>query len=151
MEHEATLFRTDTYVSAALHLSPRGGRPPASRPAPTPAIQSLNLLEGARQRLELARMSIAQGSDPRSQLRAAIVRIRKLPTTLAPAADAAIVANLTDLSDYICRRLRTVCDEAGVATLESMCDLLREIRTGWVTLPAATPTLRRGSIRTARM
>ena len=137
-------------MAAALQFSPAAGGLPARRPTPTAAIISLNLLEGARQRLELARMSIAQGSNPRSPLRAAMVRIRKLPATLAPPTDVATMANLTELSDYICRTLRTVCDEAGVATLDSMCDLLREIRRGWVTPPAAKSTLRGGSAGAAR-
>jgi len=137
-------------LAPALQLSPPAGRLPRPRPARTAAILSLNLLEGARQRLELARMSIARGSDPRSRLRAAMVRIRKLPATLAPSTDTAMVANLTELSDYMCRRLRTVCDESGVGTLDSMCDLLREIRCGWVTPPAAKPTLRGGSAGAAR-
>ncbi len=106
---------------------------------------SLRLLEGARQRLDLARACIEQGSDPRARLRAAMLRIRKLPAALAPPADEGVVANLTDLSDYMCRRLRTVRDAASVGTLDSMCDLLREIRCGWVTPPAATPTLCEGS------
>lgn len=137
-------------MAAALHSSPRLSELPAPRPEPSAAIVSLNLMEGARQRLVLARMSIAQGGDPQPRLRAAMRRIRKLPASLAPATDAALVANLTDLSDYICRRLRTVRDAAGVQTLDSMCDLLREIRSGWVTLPAAAPRLRGGSSRTAR-
>ena len=138
-------------MAAALHsITPAGPRS-ASRAAPTPAILSLNLVEGARQRLELARMSIAQGSDPQPRLREAMSRIRKLPATLAPSVDLAVVANLTDLSDYMCRKLRTVGDQGSVATLDSMCDLLREIRCGWVTPPATTPTLPHGSTGTARM
>lgn len=137
-------------MAAALHSSPRFSQLPAPRPEPSAAIVSLNLMEGARQRLELARMCMLQGGDPQPRLRAAMRRIRKLPANLAPAADEGTVANLTDLSDYICRRLRTVRDAAGVQTLDSMCDLLREIRSGWVTLPAATPRLRGGSSRTAR-
>ncbi|HYL72030.1 MAG TPA: hypothetical protein VEY89_12080 [Candidatus Dormibacteraeota bacterium] len=131
-------------------MSPRRGRrlPAASAPGAA-ALLSLKLVEGVRQRLELARLGIAQGHDPRPPLRAAMLRIRKLPVTLAPPADEGVVANLTDLSDYMCRRLRTVRDEAGVGTLDGMCDLLREIRRAWVTLPAAASTLRGGSARTA--
>lgn len=150
MEHEAIDFRTETQVAAALHSRTPVGPLPAPRRYSSPAAQSLNLLEGARQRLELARISIAQGSDPQPVLREAMRRIRKLPMTLAPG-DSAIVANLADLSDYMCRRLRAVRDEAGIVTLNSMCDLLREIRCGWVTALTAAPTLRGGSSRTARM
>ena len=139
-------------MTAATLYTPRAHR---RRPAPAvpgdAAILSLKLVEGARQRLELARQSIALGHDPRPHLRAAMLRIRKLPVTLAPPADSAIVANLTDLSDYMCRRLRTVRDEASVGTLDGMCDLLREMRCAWVTLPAPTRTLRGGSARAARM
>jgi flagellar protein FliS len=127
----------------------------ACRPVPPPsddtAVLSLELLEGARQRLELARQSILQGQNPRPRLRSAMVRIARLPATLAPPADSAIAASLTDLSDYMCRRLRTVRNEDGVGTLDSVCDLLREIRCGWVTPPAAPSTLRADSRRTAGM
>lgn len=139
-------------MKAATSLSPLNRRHPSAASTPgAAAVLSLRLVEGARQRLELARLSIAQGHDPRPRLRAAMLRIRKLPRTLAPPADEGLAANLTDLSDYMCRRLRTVRDEAGVGTLDSMCDLLREIRCAWVTLPATTSTLRGGSARTARL
>jgi flagellin-specific chaperone FliS len=77
-------------------------------------------------------------------------RITRLPATLAPS-DEASIANLADLSAYMCRQLSTVGGSADLETLGRMCDLLREIRCAWVTSPAATPTLCGGSTGPAGM
>jgi flagellin-specific chaperone FliS len=105
---------------------------PEVRPPAAAAPLSLTLLEGARECVELARDSITRGDDPRRHLRWAMTRIRKLPTALAPPGDAEILLILADLCEYMCRELRSVHDSAGLATLERMYDLLREIRGAWV-------------------
>lgn len=110
----------------ADHTSPGG-------PADDPAVPfSLALLEGARQCLVLARGCIDRGDDPRGHLRWAITRLKKLPAALAPAGDTEILAILGDLSEYMCRELRSVRDTTDLATLERMYDLLREIRLAWL-------------------
>jgi flagellin-specific chaperone FliS len=106
---------------------------PEVRPADAAAPLSLTLIEGARECLELARDSISRGDDPRRHLRWAATRIRKLPAALAPPGDMEILAILADLCEYICRELRSVHNSTGLATLERMYDLLREIRGAWVT------------------
>jgi len=108
-------------------------RAPEMRPPEAAAPLSLTLLEGARECIELARDSISRGDDPRRNLRWAMTRIRKLPAALAPPGDPEILAILADLCEYMCRELRLVYNSAGLATLERMYDLLREIRGAWVT------------------
>ena len=114
-------------------------RPPEVRPPEAAPSYSLALVEGARECLDLARASLRRGEDPRRQLRWAIVRIAKLPAALAPPNDAEIHACLADLTEYMCRELRSIRNAAGVATLERMYDLLCEIRRAWVIQPLATP------------
>jgi len=101
-------------------------------PTDAAAPLSLTLLEGARECVELARDSISRGEDPRRHLRWAMTRIRKLPAALAPPGDTEILAILADLCEYMCRELHSVHNSSGLATLERMYDLLREIRGAWV-------------------
>jgi len=126
-------------VVATLNLEGAGQRPPDVRPPEAAPSYSLALVEGARECLDLARQSIRRGSDPRRQLRWAMVRIRKLPQVLAPPDDEEILACLVDLTEYMCRELRSIRDATGVATLERMYDLLCEIRRAWVLQPLAPP------------
>lgn len=111
----------------ADHSAPVVRAPAAAAPL------SLTLVEGARECIELARDCISRGDDPRRHLRWAMTRIRKLPAALAPAGDTEILLILADLCEYMCRELRSVHNSAGLATLERMYDLLREIRGAWVT------------------
>jgi flagellin-specific chaperone FliS len=134
---------------ATLSFVDAGHRPPEVRaPQAVPSL-SLALVEGARECLELARTSIRRGADPRRQLRWAMVRIKKLPEALAPPDDAEILACLVDLTEYMCRELRSIRDATGVATLERMYDLLCEIRRAWVVQPLAAPTPRAEPARQA--
>jgi len=94
---------------------------------------SLMLVEEALERMGLARACIERAADPGCHLLSAARRIRELPSALAGAADSALVANLADVAEYICRRLCSVGDATDLATLADMCDLLREIRCAWVT------------------
>ena len=107
-------------------------RAPEVRPPDAAVPLSLTLLEGARECVALARECISRGDDPRPHLRWAMTRIRKLPAALAPPGDTEIHAILADLCEYLCRELRSVHDSSGLATLERMYDLLREIRGAWV-------------------
>ena len=97
-----------------------------------PVPLSVTLLEGARECVALARDRIDRGGDPRPHLRWAMSRIKKLPAALAPPGDAEILAILADLTEYMCRELRSVRDAGDLATLERMYDLLEEIRGAWV-------------------
>jgi flagellar secretion chaperone FliS len=121
---------------ATFDCEPDHAARPASRPGAAP-VRSLLLVDGALERIDLARACIEGAADPRRHLHSAVLRVRELPAALAQAGDSALVANLADLSEYICRRLGSVGDHAGLATLADMCDLLREIRCAWVTPPLA--------------
>jgi flagellin-specific chaperone FliS len=119
-------------VVATLSIIPGGEQHPPQVPAPEAGPYSLSLVEGARECLDLARQCIRRGEDPRRHLRWAMVRIRKLPAALVSPADTEVIACLDDLTEYMCRELRSIRDAAGVATLERMYDLLCEIRRAWV-------------------
>jgi flagellin-specific chaperone FliS len=123
--------------SGALPASLRGGAP----------VLSLLLVDEALERLGCARAAIGRGCDPHHHLRLAALRIGRLASVLTPpadeaaAAESALIANLDDMAQYICRRLAGVHDATGLSTLADMCDLLREIRRAWVTPPAAAAIL----------
>ena len=114
---------------STLCTEPRPSEPRAEEPA---LPLSVTLLDGARACVELAGGCIRRGTDPRPHLRWAMTRIRKLPAALAPPGDTEILAILADLTEYMCRELRSVRDPGDLATLERMYDLLREIRGAWV-------------------
>ena len=119
--------------------TPSAGDRPSEAPATDPALPlSVALLDGARSCVELARDCLGRGTDPRPPLRWAMTRIRKLPAALAPPGDTEILAILADLTEYMCRELRSVRDPGDLATLERMYDLLREIRGAWVTADAVS-------------
>lgn len=132
--------------NSATHSARRPGAAVRRR---GPAI-SLRLVEGAHRRLELARVCIERGGDPNRRLRGAMRRITRLPAALAPS-DEASIANLADLSAYMCRQLSTVGATSDLSTLGRMCDLLREIRCAWVTPSPAASTLCDALVGAVRM
>jgi flagellin-specific chaperone FliS len=136
-------------VVATLNLVDAPERAPQVRPPEASPSYSLALVEGARECLGLARQCLRQGDDPRRQLRWAMVRLKKLPQVLSPPDDAEILECLTDLTEYMCRELRSIRDATGVATLERMYDLLCEIRRAWVIQPLASPAARGDPARQA--
>lgn len=107
-------------------------RPSQARAGDPVLPLSVTLLEGAGACVELARDCLGRGDDPRPHLRWAMTRLRKLPAALAPPDDTEILGILADLTEYMCRELRSVRDAGDLATLERMYDLLREIRGAWV-------------------
>jgi len=129
---------------ATYDCEPDHVAPPASAPGAAP-VRSLLLVYAALERIDLARSCIEGAADPRRHLHCAVARVRALPEALAGSEDSALIANLADVSEYICRRLGSVGDRAGLATLTDMCDLLREICCAWVTGPVAAPILSRAA------
>ena len=119
-------------IVATLSTPRPEDRPSQERAADPTQPFSVTLLDGARSCVELARDCIGRGADPRPHLCWAMTRIRKLPAALAPPGDTEILAILADLTEYMCRELRSVRDPGDLATLERMYDLLREIRGAWV-------------------
>jgi flagellin-specific chaperone FliS len=125
-------------MTASAPSSPSAGRPPAAVAARRPGRSlGVRLVEGAHRRLEIARDCIQHGGNPRRPVRSAMLRITRFPATLAPT-DEASIANLADLSAYMCRELSSVAGAEDLSTLGRMCDLLREIRCAWGTPPAAS-------------
>ena len=122
-------------MSLAYHMRDACQRRLAAHAADTAPALSLRLVDGALECIDLARACIERAADPRGHLRSAMLRVRKLPCTLAWAADSALLANLADLSEYICRRLYAAGDDADPRGLAEMCDLLHEIRKAWMTVP----------------
>ena len=95
------------------------------------------LVDGALERIGLARSCLEGGTDPGRHLRTAVLQIREVGASLeSSCADAAMAANLADLSDYMCRQLGGVEDYAALTTLADVSDLLRELRCAYVTVPA---------------
>jgi len=127
-------------MTVSAQSSPSAGRRPSAIAARRPG-RSLGrrLVEGAHRRLEIARDCIEHGGSPRRPVRSAMLRITRFPATLAPT-DEACIANLADLSAYMCRQLSSVAGAEDLATLGRMCDLLREIRRAWVTPTLAAST-----------
>jgi flagellin-specific chaperone FliS len=109
---------------------------------------SMMHFESALRSLTLASETPVAGSARNSQIRSAMIQIRKLCATLALQADRPMAANLGDLGEYMCRELkRVVSGVAGPAKLEDICELLREIRCAWMTAPGITPTMLAGAAR----
>jgi flagellin-specific chaperone FliS len=131
-------------MAIATHTSQAGYAPPAGTAPAAASTPGATLVDGALRGLELARTFIESGSDALPTLRSAMRQIRRLPATLAPRGDA-MTEGLADLSGYMCRRLGAVEDASGLTTLDDICELLREIRCAWVTMPAAGPTLEVGT------
>jgi flagellin-specific chaperone FliS len=109
-------------------------------------------VESALQSLTLADWCLECGANARPPVRAAIIRIRQLCTTLALQADEAMAVSLNDLCDYMCRQVRAAAEGVpGTAKLADICELLREIRCAWVTGPHAAPTLYGGAARATHL
>lgn len=124
-------------MSLAYHMRDARQRALAAPAADTAPVLSLKLVDSALERIDLARACIGRAGDPREHLHSAMRHVRRLPRALAWAADAQWLANLSDLSEYICRRLDAAGEEADPRTLAQMCDLLHEIRRAWMTAPEA--------------
>ena len=124
-------------MNLAYHVRDARQRRRVAPAAHTAPVLSLKLVDSALQRIDLARACIERAGDPRGHLHAAMLHVRRLPCTLAWSADSALLANLADLSAYICRRLHAAGDDADPSGLAQMCDLLHEIRRAWMTVPDA--------------
>ena len=109
----------------------RGTALPARTPAAAHAV-SLALLDGALERLGLARRSLQRGREPAHHLRIAILQIREATAYLAAGAEADIAANLLDLADYMGRQLGAASQRDGLTALANVCDLLRELRCAYL-------------------
>jgi flagellar protein FliS len=120
-------------------------------PPSAPAAFCL-LVDGALERIGLARGCLERGTDPGRHLRTAVLQVREVGASLeSSCADAAMAANLADLSDYMCRQLAGVEDYAARTTLADVSDLLRELRCAYVSVPAVTRSPGAAAAAAARM
>ena len=99
------------------------------------------LMDGALERIEAAREHLVNGEQPEKRLllQAAVVIISELRADLDLPRGGAFAANLDDLYDYMCRRLRLLgaADlQNGIAALDEVSHLLDALQSAWTYLPA---------------
>jgi flagellar secretion chaperone FliS len=96
------------------------------------------LMDGALERIEAAREHLVNGEQPEKRflLQAAVVIISELRADLDLPRGGAFAANLDDLYDYMCRRLRAGDLQNGIAALDEVSHLLDALQSAWTYLPA---------------
>jgi flagellar protein FliS len=94
-------------------------------------------MDGALERIEAAREHLVNGEQPerQSQLRSAVMIISELRADLDLPRGGAIAANLDDLYDYMCRRLRAADLQNGIAALDEVSHLLDALQSAWNYMP----------------
>ena len=124
---------TPTLTFRASHGSRLGQGGPAVNPY---GIARL-LMDGALERIEAAREHLVNGEQPerQSQLRSAVMIISELRADLDLPRGGAIAANLDDLYDYMCRRLRAADLQNGIAALDEVSHLLDALQSAWNYMP----------------
>jgi flagellar protein FliS len=124
---------TATLTFRASHGSRLGQGGPAVNPY---GIARL-LMDGALERIEAAREHLVNGGQPerQSQLRSAVMIISELRADLDLPRGGAIAANLDDLYDYMCRRLRAADLQNGIAALDEVSHLLDALQSAWNYMP----------------
>ena len=124
---------TATLTFRASHGSRLGQGGPAVNPY---GIARL-LMDGALERIEAAREHLVNGEQPerQSQLRSAVMIISELRADLDLPRGGAIAANLDDLYDYMCRRLRAADLQNGIAALDEVSHLLDALQSAWNYMP----------------
>jgi flagellar protein FliS len=95
------------------------------------------LMDGALERIEAAREHLVNGEQPerQSQLRSAVMIISELRADLDLPRGGPIAANLDDLYDYMCRRLRAADLQNGIAALDEVSHLLDALQSAWNYMP----------------
>lgn len=102
------------------------------------------LMDGALERIAQARgcMQHGAGGDKNGLLSAATAIVDELRGSLDLKAGGSIAANLDDLYDYICRQLLKANLGNHPAILDEVTQLLTEIRSAWIALPADARAMR---------
>lgn len=97
----------------------------------------LMLLDGALQRLSVARGCIEHGKQTeKAQLLHRVIQIvGELRGSLDMSAGGQIASNLSELYDYMSRRLLSAMLDNKIELLDEVSGLLREIRGAWVAIP----------------
>lgn len=96
------------------------------------------LMDGAIERIRAAQGCIVHGrmAEKAQLIHRAVAIIGELHASLDLSAGGQIAANLSELYDYMTRRLLTATIENNVEMLEEVGKLLHEIRSGWIAIPA---------------
>ena len=114
-----------------------GSRLAQGGPAVNPYGITRLLMDGALERIEAAREHLVNGEQPerQSQLRSAVMIISELRADLDLPRGGPIAANLDDLYDYMCRRLRAADLQNGIAALDEVSHLLDALQSAWNYMP----------------
>ena len=98
----------------------------------------LMLLEGALDRIASARGAMVRGAitEQARLLHRAVAIVHELRASLDLKAGGALALNLDALYDYCCRQLLRAGIEKREEPLNEVANLLHEIRTAWIALPA---------------
>ncbi len=132
-------------MTAAFPIRPsaaRQGRPFPGGTATDPYGLARLLMDGALERVEAAREHLVNGEQPEKRflLQSAVVILSELRSDLDLPRGGAVAANLDDLYDYMCRRLRACVPAAdcsnGIAALDEVSHLLDALQSAWAYLPA---------------
>lgn len=96
------------------------------------------LLEGALERIHAARGCIERGDtvEKARLLHRSVSIIAELQGSLDMGAGGQISSNLSELYDYMGRRLLAASSENKVAPLDEVSALLNQIREAWVAIPS---------------
>lgn len=102
----------------------------------------LMLMDGAIERIRAAQVCIERGelTEKAKLIHRAVAIVGELRGSLDMNAGGQIAANLSDLYDYMSRRLLNASIENDTKALEEVTKLLHEIRSAWVEIPQQART-----------
>jgi flagellar secretion chaperone FliS len=125
-------------MTAAFSIRPSASHPFPGGAAADPCGFARLLMDSALERIEAAREHLVSGEQPEKSflLRAAVVILSELRADLDLPRGGAFAANLDDLYDYMCRRLRAADFSNGIAALDEVSYLLDALQSAWTYLPA---------------
>lgn len=100
------------------------------------------LLDGAIERIRAAQACIKRGEmgEKAQLIQRAVAIIGELHASLDMSAGGQIAANLSELYDYMNRRLLKATLENDIEMMDEVSHLLHEIRGAWVSIPAEART-----------
>jgi flagellar protein FliS len=124
-------------MTAAFSIRPSATHPFPGGAAADPCGFARLLMDSALERIEAAREHLVSGEQPEKSflLQAAVVILSELRADLDLPRGGAFAANLDDLYDYMCRRLRAADFSNGIAALDEVSHLLDALQSAWSYLP----------------